>query len=147
MKIKIGIGLDDVYFGFTQKRLRSILGEPDIMQRDSDSDDTEFLYNDIQTTFCFERDHRGLLGWIRTENPACTILGKRIFRMTPEKATTFIENEFGIKVEIRVYSSFTSFFFEDIWLELHCHYGRVKQANFGVLFMDDNRVRWPNIPK
>ena len=146
MEIKIGEGLGEVYFGITQKALVEILGPPTTKRRD-ESKNCSFYYNDLQSIFCFEKSHSGRLGWIETENPKSTFMGKRVFRMSPDRIVALVQNTFDIEAEVTDYDSFQSCCFDDIWLEFQFRFGRLRTLCFGVMFADKDRVRWPKIPR
>ena len=145
MDIEIGTGLGDVYFGLTQKALIAKLGVPD-QKRIAQDGNALLYYNDIQSVFHFEVSHGRRLGWLESDNPECTLYGKRIFRMSQDRLVAFICREFSVEPEMEDYESFQSYFFDEIWLELQFRFGRLDTVLFGVLFKDDNRVKWPEIP-
>ncbi len=145
MEIKIGTGLGKACFGFTQKALVATLGPPD-QKRRNEHGDALLYYNDIQTMFRFETSHSNRLGWLETDNPKCTLMGKNLFRMSKDRIIAFVQKEFGAELEVTDYDSFQCYFFEDIWLELQFRFGRLKTVCLGVLFRDEDRVNWPKIP-
>ena len=136
MKIKIGKGLSDIYFGMSEKEVRNICGEPDREYLD-DYGNRHLQYNDSKVVYKFESEYGDILGWIQVGNAKADLLGVNLFGKPQADVVDFLTKELGEEPEIEDYQSFISVTYQNHWLELQFTFGEVSDINFGYLFDSD----------
>lgn len=144
MEVTIGIGVGELLFGFTENKVKEILGlEDKLYKTDSGCRRLQF-YNEM-LELSFEPDNDGLLGWIEVHNPEAILFGHKLLWQTKYRVLDLLAAELGKPSEYEDYRSFDTAFYEKQWLELHFHFGRLTNLNIGVLYGKDNETLWPNL--
>jgi hypothetical protein len=93
----------------------------------------------------FEPENDGLLGWIEVHNPEAIIFGHKLLLQPKHRILELLATELGQPSECEDYGSFDTAFYKEQWLELHFHFGRLTNLNFGVLYGEDNETLWPTL--
>jgi hypothetical protein len=146
MKVKTGIGIDDIKFGFTEKEVLDLIGEPTLILIDEEDEDENrvYQYNDSKMKLTFYNEYNGKLGYVRTANPNIKINGQPIIGIEIDE----VIKSYGLKKRDwnkEHYFTFNSYFNEKIWTTLHEEYGVVTDIEFGFLFDEsgENPI-WPD---
>jgi hypothetical protein len=142
MEIVIGTGIGNLLFGFTESKVREILGWED-KSYETDSGCRRFQFYDEMLELSFEPDNDGLLGWVEVYNPEAMLLGHKLLWQSKQSVLELLETELGQPSECEDYGSFDTAFYEEQWLELHFKFGRLTNLNIGVLYGKDNEPLWP----
>jgi hypothetical protein len=143
MEIQIGIGIGDILFGFTEGRVKEILGSEDKLYK-TEFGCRRFQFNNKMLELSFEPDNDGLLGWIEVHNPEAILFGHKLLCQSKQKVLEILVTELGQPSEYNDYGSFDTAFYEEQWLELHFQFGRLTNLNIGVLYGKDDEPLWPN---
>jgi hypothetical protein len=144
MDIAIGIGIGDILFGFTESKVKEIIGSEDKLY-ETDSGCRRLQFYDRMLELSFEPDNDGLLGWIEVHNPEAKLFGHKLLWQPKSRVLELLAAELGQPSECEDYGSFDTAFYEDQWLELHFHFGRLTNLNIGVLYGKDNEALWPTL--
>jgi hypothetical protein len=142
MEIVIGTGVGKLLFGFTESKVKEILGLED-KSYETDSSCRRFQFYDEMLELSFEPDNDGLLGWVEVYNPEATLLGHKLLGQSKQRVLELLATELGQPSECKDYGSFDTAFYEEQWLELHFKFGRLTNLNIGVLYGKDNEPLWP----
>ena len=143
MEISIGKGIGNFVFGLSKNEIKLLLGQPDKEYSD-DYEDIFFLYNNIKTSFKFEKENNYKLGWLETSNIETKLLGLNPWLHEKEELVNILSGLLSEKPEIEDYRSFESVTFNNSWLELQFEYNQLKHLNIGVLFDDKDNTIWPS---
>jgi hypothetical protein len=144
MEIAIGIGIGELLFGFTESKVKEILGlEDKLYLTDLGCRRLQF-YNEM-LELSFEPDNDGLLGWIEVHNPEAILFKQKLLGQTKDKVLELLVAKLGQPSGYDDYGSFDTAFYEEQWLELHFHFGRLTNLNIGVLYGEDNEILWPTL--
>ena len=145
MELKLGIGIDKIIFGLLESDITDMLGEPDKITTEEDSE-TEVIYQyfDRRLSLTFYEEETGKLGYLRTSDPAVTyhghpLVGRPI--MDVLKAAFPALGDW----DLEDYGSLEVYNFEDYWLVLNVEYGRITDIELGVLFNEDDTYNWPKL--
>jgi len=146
MKIKTGIGINEIKFGFTENQVLDLIGQPTLIKIDKEDEDKNrvYQYDKLKMKLTFYNEYDGKLGYIRTSNPKIEINGIRIIGIEIDK----VFEVYGLKKEDwnkENYFTFNSYFNENIWTTLNEEYGVVTDIEYGFLFDEsgENPI-WPN---
>ncbi len=138
MYIKIGKGLNNVYFGSSIDDITDKFGKPDKICTNI-NEDIQYLYFNEKLVFQFEQQVDMKLGWIEVHNKN---IGFEFYQnpwsMDKEQLLQYILNKLVTEYTMNDYGSIESIFFEKIELELQFFLGKLKCINFGFLFNSDN---------
>ena len=142
MKIIPEYGTDQILFGSTKQDCIKTYGPPTKEVID-DSGDINLYYFDLGLALKLEQENNGLVGWIQVSNPRVSLLG---IKPIGQKASVIIEQlkqTLGSNIEEQNLDDWQSIVFEDYWLEIQVSLGFIQQVNFGVLYDEEDKPKWP----
>jgi len=145
MKIKPGIGINDIKFGMSENQILSLIGEPSKIIIDEDDEDKNqvYQYNELKLRLTFYNEFSGKLGYIRVANPEIQIKGNPIIGIQIEDVFKSYELSKENWNEEN-YFTFNSYFNEKKWTTLNVEYGVVTDIEFGYLFdKSGENPKWP----
>ncbi|EHQ88894.1 hypothetical protein [Desulfosporosinus youngiae] len=144
MEIKIGIGLDCLVFGMSQKEVEDILGKPDkTSETEKDKGIVYYFYDKlIKTKFDKEEDLK--LYSIEVHNPDVKMFKKKLINKTKGEIESLLLNNGYKKIEYEDYDTFDIIFCEEIWTTFEFELNRLKNIEFSPLFKDSKNIIWPN---
>ncbi|WP_100616383.1 hypothetical protein [Confluentibacter citreus] len=145
MKVKPGIGINDIKFGMSENQILSLIGKPSKIIIDEDDEDKNqvYQYNELKLRLTFYNEFNGKLGYIRVANPKIEINGNPIIGIQIED----VFKSYGLSKENwneEKYFTFNSYFNEKKWTTLNVEYDVVTDIEFGYLFdkSGENPI-WP----
>ncbi|MCO6360237.1 hypothetical protein [Roseivirga pacifica] len=145
MKIKPGVGIDNLKFGMTEEQIFDLVGTPTTIVVDKDDEDKNLVYqyNELKLRLTFYREYGLKFGYVRTSNPKITLNNKAIIGIPINDAIKIFEiNEDYWNEE--QYFTFNSYFNEKMWTTLNVEYGVVTDIEFGYLFDEKGeKPYWP----
>lgn len=130
-------GIDQILFGMKPKHVEAVLGKPNKIFEDEESNKI-YLFDDqkLSLTFYEEEDFR--LGYITTTNHAATILDQKIIGMSVLDAKTSIV---AIKNwNIEDFDTFEHHFNEDNWTILVSEFNEITKIEIGAVIVDDEFI-------
>ncbi|MGH1403713.1 MAG: hypothetical protein ACRBDL_05675 [Alphaproteobacteria bacterium] len=143
MKILLGKGVDQILFGFTEKKAIEHLGKPDSTY-ETDDENKRIQYNNKRLELTFEPENDNLLGWIEVHNPEADLFGKKVIGLPRQDVLDFLKQHIGEPTETEDYGSFISTHYADHWLELQFKFDRLQNVNFGSLYDVSGDPIWPD---
>lgn len=142
MKIKLAHGIDTILFGSSKEQILTVLGKSEREYKDG-SGNTYFCYTSLGLALKFEIENQDLLGWIQVVNPEVELLKLKPIGQQALGIIEELKEELGKNIEEQDFGDWQSLTFEDYWLELHVSIGIIKQINFGVLYDEGDKPKWP----
>ena len=146
MKLKLGIGIDNIIFGATQNEIESLLGKPDRIRVDEEYGEFEPMiqYNSKQIRLTFYKKHSGKLGYIRSSNPSIEFNNKKIIGKSISEIFKIFSTIPKDNWEIEEYDFWIQYFNEGWWINLRIEYDTVSEIEMGVPFIDEENYKWPD---
>ena len=142
MKIKIGIGVDNICFGLTENEALKLLGKPDkLYSTDCGCRRLQFNEKLIELSFEPENDYR--VGWIEVHNPQAVLFKKMLIGLPEHDVALYLIDYLSEQSVVTDYGSFSSHEYKNEWLELQYEFGRLRSINLGVLYGGDDKPVWP----
>jgi hypothetical protein len=142
MEVKIGKGVGELLFGFSEARVREILGLED-KAFETELGCRRLQFNNEKLELSFEPNKHGLLGWIEVYNPDAILFGYKLIGESREKVLEILALELGQPSECEDYGSFDTVFFDEYCLECQFEFGQLKNLNIGVLYSENDEPLWP----
>jgi hypothetical protein len=106
--------------------------------------EAKFLFfHSLQLECWIEENNDSRLGWLSTQNPYTSLLGKRLLGQPQLPVIEFVRSQLGDETEWEDHGSMESVFFEEQWLELQFEMGLLRRINFGVLYDENDNPAWP----
>lgn len=142
MKIIPAQGTDQIKFGSSQEDCLKVFGKPTKEVID-DYECTNFCYFNLGLGLKFERENKDLLGWIQVTNPEAELFSLKPIGKKADDILEQLKKELGSNIEQQDLGEWQSLTFEDHWLEIQMSIGFIQQINFGVLYDDTDKPKWP----
>ncbi|MCL2914278.1 hypothetical protein L2725_10915 [Shewanella corallii] len=137
MEVKFGTGLDNIRFGLDQAALKSLLGEPDKIDRDKNNLPL-LQYNKLKSTFWMDEGDK--LHWIQCSNPELLIQGVNVIGLATDEVISKLHQIGEATYEFEDYGSMESYSFPELELEVQAEYGVVTTICFGHFWKNDEPV-------
>lgn len=144
MKIKFGIGVEDILFGMTQEEIKSIWGEPNRINTEEKEQGIVYYFNSKMVKLKFDLDEDSKLSSIEVHNPKVKIFNRNVFLKTKEEIKSLLKSNGYINFEYEDYEIFDTFFCEDIWATFEFEFDRLISIEFSPLYKNDDERIWPN---
>ncbi len=145
MELKLGIGIDNVIFGLLESDITGMLGDPDKVTAEEESEEEViYQYFEQKLSLTFYSEEVGKLGYIRTANPDVTYNGRKLVGQPIMELLNTVFAPLG-DWDLEDYGSLEVYNFEDYWLVLNVEYGCVTDIELGVLFNEDDSYNWPKV--
>ncbi|MBN1499713.1 MAG: hypothetical protein JW982_06150 [Spirochaetes bacterium] len=146
MEIKIGIGLDNVFFGIKEDKLIQLLGDPDrINEIDMELPDSRILYyNDQFTKYKFDKNENYRLYSIETYNPMVIMFDKKLIGMKKDALLKLLKEKNVAHLEFEDYYSFEIIHSDQINTTFMIEFDRLTSIEFSPLLLDEDTIQWPN---
>jgi len=145
MKLKPGIGIDNLQFGMTPTDVEQSLGSPNKSQYDSSDDDRLLVeYNKYSLRLVFYKDEGLRLGYMHTTNPSITYNDEIIIGKTIKEAIDTIFGDLNLEWEKDTYDYWNCFGEQTYWITLNEEYGKIKEVELGVSIDDNDNYIWAN---
>lgn len=145
MTLRPSIGIDKLIFGFKESEVKNLLGDPDKIIKDKDSENRIiWTFNKEKTRLTFYENEERKLGYIETSNPNLTLNGFLLINSNIEVVKEKFRKQLINKWEKEEYHSFTTYFNEEFWITLHVEYEEVTNLEIGVPFITEEEYKWPN---
>jgi hypothetical protein len=144
MKLNIEIGIGKLRFGFKEDEVKEILGNPDEIKKDENSENRIiWVFNKEKIRLTFYKDEERKLGYIETANPNLTLNEFSIINSNIELVKEEFSKEEIFDWEKEEYHSFTTYFNERFWITFHVKYEEVTDLEIGVPFITEEEYKWP----
>lgn len=153
-EIKIGEGLGDLKFGMSREQVKAILGEPDDIDRYSDSDleddaSESWHYDEPEISLSFDEDVDWKLVTIAVSSPAYELLNKKLIGLDSEALMAELKSmELG-DFETEDWSSeelpdHKLISYPETQINFWLEDGELTEIQWGPLFSDEETIRWPD---
>lgn len=143
MEIKVGIGIDDIYFGMSQKDVVAKLGKPDKINSNLMKNAVTYFYNDKMALFYFDEEDDLKLTSIEVYHPEALMFNQPVINKSKSEIVDWLNTLEYTKLEYEEYDYFDTIFCEDIWAEFEFQFEKVVCVKFGPLFDEDDETIWP----
>jgi len=143
MEIKIGIGIENLFFGMKQTEIKCILGEPNKINEDEMEDGIVYYYNDKMIKLKFDKEEDYKLNSIEVHNQEIKLFNQNIFRKTKCEIEEILESNGYFKFEYEEYTTFDTLFCEEIWTTFVFEFDKLMNIEFSPLFNDNDERIWP----
>ena len=144
MECKIGIGIDNIIFGMSQKEIKNILGDPDRCSETEKENGIVYTYNDKMIKLKFDKNENSKLYSIEIHNQEILLFGQNII----DRSRNYIYNLLtanGYKnIEYTDYDFFETLFCREIWTTFSFRFDRLISIEYSPLSNIDNIIIWPN---
>ena len=144
MKIKVGIGLDNIIFGMNQEEIENILGIPCKISKTGSGYGIVYIYNRKMVRLTFDRDENYKLFWIDAYHPKILMFNQSIINKTKKEINTLLFANGYSKVEYSCYDNFETLFCEEIWTTFNFEFNKLISIEFTPLINNNDEVIWPN---
>lgn len=145
MEVKLGIGIGEIKFGMKQEDVKLIFGNPDKVQIDDDFEDREPMhqFNNINSRITYYSKEDLKLGYIRSSNKELTFQSSKLIDSSISELANFFKN---LKFEEEEFDFWVDHFNEENWLLIRSEYGKIKEIELGVPFIQnsDEEYNWPS---
>lgn len=141
MDIKIGIGLDNLCFGFTTKQVEALWEKPTTTKQAAMRNGFYYIYNTQKTTLFFDQDEDFRLFSIETANEDVRFSGKPIIGEKAETVMSLMRAAAPLSEKTN-YGYWEEYEFESIGISINIRYGKVKSLTIEPLWNDDE-ILWP----
>lgn len=139
MRITLGYGFDNIYFGMRQEDVINFLGQPD-KQYETDYD-FHFTYFSLRCDLWFlKEDSR--LHWIHCSNPKMKLFDKLIYNNQKDGLISFINSKIDDKLEIDDFGDWESYSYGYHWLTLNFEFDILTNIQFGHFWDEDDNPIW-----
>lgn len=143
MKIKIGVGIDNIVFGMSQEEVKNLLGLPDKVSDTEWSHGVVLTFNSIMTKFKFDKKENLKLVSIETYYPDSAIFNQRIIGKEKEEIEALLHSLGYSKIEYEVYEFFETIHCDEVDTTFEFEFNRLRGIEFSPLFDSDEEIVWP----
>lgn len=144
MEIKIGIGIEDIFFGMSKDEIKVILGEPDKIIRGAVEDWITYEYFDKMIRLIFSKEQNDKLITIEVHHQDILIFGENIFNKSKEEIRLFMNNHGYNVMEYEDYGTFETLASNKLHLTLEFEFNKLNSIEFSPLFKNDDDIIWPS---
>ena len=153
--ILIGKGMSPLTFGLTKPDVKSLLGEPNEVERfafggEEDENTEAWHYDELEISLSFDEDEDWVLTGITTSNPAVTLDNVELMGLSKDALQSALKNfDFGEAeedtleedlqnpaMEMLTYPSVNLMFWFDE--------GEVSEVQWGPIITEDGEYLWPD---
>lgn len=133
MEIKIGIGIENLFFGMSEEEVREILGKPDKINEEEKVDGTVYYYNSKIIKLKFDKRQQCRLYSIEVHNPQMRMFGNNIFLKTQEEIEYYLKSNGYFDFEYYNYDAFETLFCKGIWTTFLFEFNTLRSLEFSPL--------------
>lgn len=146
MRVYPKLGIELLRFGMQPVEVENLFGKPD--QIFVDPDDANHLiwqFNEPKLRLTFYQNESNRLAYIRSSNARLELSGTKLIDSKIETLINLIHPNTDDR-EFDEYFHFTCYFIEKLRLSLNVEYGRVRDIELGVPFLNEVEYDWPSSP-
>lgn len=137
-------GLGQIAFGESSEHVMGLLGQPEDVENIEDVDEfnTVILYYwEKGLTVFFEGIEKSVVSCFETENPECTMYGKKIFTMSEKEIVDLMTSKgFEVAEEEKEISGENRVSYDDAMIDFFFLEGELVAVNWGVLVNNEGEV-------
>lgn len=150
-EIKLGIGMDQIKFGFSTAKIEDILGEPDLIDKYEHEDGERtitYFYYEFGIDLNFDSEDNYKLSAISIVNPEFHYKNVIKVGISRDEALDQAENiglsePEDVAVATEEFPTHSLLAFEKENLNLWFDEGKVSEIEFGPFWKDENSYIWP----
>lgn len=143
MRVKVGVGLDDLVFGMSQEMASHIMGQPDKVIVDEPLRDIAYWFNRKQIQLIFDQSEDYRLYSMVIFNPSVELFDQRVIGRTKSEILDFLRVNGCSCFRYEDYDLFETVHCEELWSEFTFQFGRLRSLTISPLFDDDENIVWP----
>lgn len=144
MEIKIGIGIDNIFFGMKMEDVKTILGEPDKVSDTEKEEGVVFYFNKKMLKVKFDKEYDSKLYSFEVFEPETIMFERKIINTTKHEIECLLM-EYGYSFKCEDYTHFETLFCEEIWSTFMFEFGKLRGIEFSPLFDQNDEIIWPQI--
>ena len=145
MRIKIGVGLDNLVFGMSQEEVKKIMGCPDKISETEKEDGIVYYFNDPLIKTKFDKNEDCKMYSIEVYNPEVFMFNQKIINMNKDEFLNLLKSNGYCETVEEDYTFFDTIFCEEIWSTFSFELGRLTDMEFSPLSDKDGKSIWPII--
>ena len=143
MRLKIGIGLDNLIFGMCQEEVISLMGKPDKIVRTEPFGDIYYYFNNQLTKLEFDSSEDYRLYTIEVFNPTVLMFNQQLINKDKGEILMLLKANGYSEIEQEEYETFETVLCEEIWSEFAFEFNKLKRISYSPLFDDNDEIIWP----
>lgn len=146
MVARIGIGLDDIYFGQYKSEFEFLYGQPDKKTEMTFSSDKSvfYTYNSLMSILEFSSEDNYKLVSIHVFDPNLQINQKLIITMAKNEAEKLFSEMGTTTSEYETYDLYDTIYYEQFNITLFLEFDSVVSVEFGPVFDENGEYIWPS---
>lgn len=143
MKIKIGIGIDNIIFGMFQEDVKAIWGNPDRVSLTEKDSGIVYSYNDRMVKLKFDEEEELKLYTIETFNPDTIMFNQKIIGKKKDEIRSILKDNRYKEPKYEEYDFFETLFCEEVRSTFEFEFDKLRSIEFSPLFNNDDELIWP----
>jgi hypothetical protein len=143
MKIKIGVGIDNIIFGMSQEEVKNLVGSPDKVSNTEWTYGVVLTFNSIMTKFKFDQKEDLRLVSIETFYPDTTMFNQRIIGKEKQEIEALLHSLGYCNIEYEEFDFFETIHCDEVAMTFEFEFNRLRGIEFSPLFDSNEEIVWP----